>query len=99
MTITKVSRRVSGIILSISLRDHKMGENQMKVFVTVLECGDIFINNSRISNNTSKLNVGSLTVFERRVNVEDVVKTLVENGFDVSQIDTEPYCSKIGNIK
>jgi hypothetical protein len=68
----------------------------MKVFVTVLENGSILINNSPI---TSTFSAGSPTVFERRINQQDVLTTLVENGFEISDINTEPYMSEIGNIK
>lgn len=68
----------------------------MKVFVTVLENGSVLVNNLPI---TSIVGSGSPTVFERRMNKDDVVKTLMENGFAVGEINVEPYLSEIQGIK
>ena len=67
----------------------------MKVFVTVLENGSILVDNTPIT--SGKFCAGSQTVFERKVNKEDVIVTLIDNGFSVDNIDVEPYLSTIGS--
>lgn len=61
------------------------------VKLEVLDNGAIYVNHSRITNRSTKPWGGAGTVFAVDTPKQSVVKTLVDNGFGIKRIDTEPY--------
>ena len=67
------------------------------VDLEVLSSGAIYINNTRITNRSTKPWGGSGTVFSAKVAVADVIATLKENNINISKIDPE-YARQQGVI-
>lgn len=61
------------------------------VKLEVLDNGAIYVNYSRITNRSTKPWGGASAVFAVDTPKQSVVKTLVDNGFGIKRIDTEPY--------
>lgn len=68
------------------------------VKLEVLDNGAIYVNHSRITDRSTKPWGGSSTVFAVDTPNQSVVKTLVDNGFSIKRIDTEPYLKQTRNI-
>jgi hypothetical protein len=66
------------------------------VELVVTESGAVYVNDTRITDRSTKPWGGSPTLFEGKVPDDMVVKTLVDNGYKklLSKIDTEPYLSQ-----
>jgi len=61
------------------------------VKLEVMANGAVYVNDSRITDRSTKPWGGTYTVFAVDTPKRSVVKTLVENGFNIRRIDTEPY--------
>lgn len=66
------------------------------VRLVVARCGAVYVDDSRITDRSTKPWGGSPTVFEVSVPDDEVVTTLERNGFAhlLRKIDVEPYMSK-----
>lgn len=61
------------------------------VKLEVMKNGAVYVNDSRITDRSTKPWGGTYTVFTVDTLKRNVVKTLVDNGFSIKRIDTEPY--------
>ena len=61
-----------------------------KVLLEVTDKGAIYVDNTRITDRSTKWGVHT-TVFSTVCNREDVVSVLVENGFNIKRIDDPVY--------
>ena len=66
------------------------------VTLCVAKSGAVYINDTRITDRSTKPWGGSPTLYEATVAQDSVVNTLVENGYRnlLKKIDTEPYLSQ-----
>lgn len=66
------------------------------VTLCVAKSGAVYINDTRITDRSTKPWGGSPTLYEAAVQQDNVVNTLIENGFKrlLGKIDTEPYMSQ-----
>lgn len=66
------------------------------VEVVVAASGAVYVNDTRITNRSTKPWGGSATLFTEKVQNDSVIDTLIKNGYNqlLSKIDTEPYSSQ-----
>lgn len=66
------------------------------VTLCVAKSGAVYINDTRITDRSTKPWGGSPTLYEDVVEQDSVISVLVENGYKrlLSKIDTEPYLSQ-----
>ena len=60
----------------------------------VLANGAIYVNDSRITNRSTKPWGGSSTVFETKVDKRSVVRVLLKHGYNVNKINEEPFVAQ-----
>ena len=65
------------------------------VKLEVLANGAIYVNDTRITNRSTKPWAGSHVIFQCETPKNDVVQTLIDNGFSIRRIDTEPYLKQL----
>lgn len=61
------------------------------VKLEVMANGAVYVDDTRITDRSTKPWGGTHTVFAVGTPKQSVVKTLVDNGFNIRRIDTEPY--------
>lgn len=64
------------------------------VKLEVMSNGAIYVNDTRITDRTTKPWGGTCAIFSVDTPSKDVVQTLVSNGFSTKRIDTEPYLAQ-----
>lgn len=65
------------------------------VKLEVLANGCVAVDDTRITDRSTKPWGGSSTIFSVETPRHLVVKTLVDNGYAVNRIDTEPYLTQV----